>query len=85
MKYLTTLFLAIILITPSLDISKLSTKDYLSVKSILKSTIANRTIKKPTYVEVQKWIEIVLKEFQNGCKMYNVTGKNIINILNSCL
>ena len=85
MKYLTTLFLAIILITPSLDISKLSTKDYLSVKSTLKSTIANRTIKKPTYVEVQKWVEIINLELRRGCKLNNVTGKNIINILNSCL
>jgi len=84
MKYLTTILFAI-LITNSLDISTLSLKNYTEVKATLKSTIANRTIKKPTYVEVQKWIEIVLKEFQNGCKMYNVTGKNIIEKLNSCL
>jgi len=83
MKYLTTLFLAIILITPSLDISKLSTKDYSEVKSTLKSTIANRAIRKPTYVEVQKWINVLNKELRS-CKITNVKG-NLIDLLNSCL
>jgi len=83
-KYLTTILFAI-LITNSLDISTLSLKNYTEVKATLKSTIANRTIKKPTYVEVQKWIEIINLELRRGCKLNNVTGKNIINILNSCL
>ena len=83
-KYLTTILFAI-LITNSLDISTLSLKNYTEVKATLKSTIANRAIKKPTYVEVQKWVEIINLELRRGCKLNNVTGKNIINILNSCL
>ena len=84
MKYLTTILFAI-LITNSLDISTLSLKNYTEVKATLKSTIANRTIKKPTYVEVGKWVEVVNLELRKGCKLNNVTGKNIIEKLNSCL
>jgi len=84
MKYLTTIIFAI-LITSNLNIATLSLKDYTEVKAILKSKVANMATVKLTNVDVSKWIEVVLKEIRGGCKLKNVTGKNIITILNNCL
>ena len=84
-KYLTTLLLAFILITPTLDISALSVKDYNVVKSDLKAKMSNRHKVKLNNTVLNAWIKVANKELKK-CKLKNVNTRNIIDIINlNCL
>lgn len=87
MKHLTTFFLIAILIIPSLDISKLSSKNYAEVKTTLKTAVFSMLTynTKLTWVQRDKWIDVVKIELKKGCKLKDVTNKNLILILNNCL